>query len=157
MENTVNKKFDKYASIVFLVLALSVFIYSNTRLQTDNVGIAIGPAALPAFLSSILMILSVINFIAAVRSKAPDAPKAKLEYKKFFIILGSAICYALLIEPLGYILTTFAFLMVGFQTIERGGMIKSAIIAASIAGGVYYLYVEIAMGTLPGFPSFLGI
>ena len=35
---------------------------------------------------------------------------------------------------------------------EKGQYGKSALIAAAFSGGVYYLYVEVALGVLPGLP-----
>jgi putative tricarboxylic transport membrane protein len=116
------------------------------------VGIAIGPKTMPSFLSVILVILSVINLMVTNRSKTPDKEEEKLEYKKFLIIFISTVLYALLIEPLGYVITTFLFLMVGFQIMERGKYLQSALIAAAFAVGIYYLYVEVALGVLPGLP-----
>lgn len=145
-----NSTFDRYASIVFLVLGVAVYLYSET-LTVSNVGIAIGPKALPSFLSVILVILSAINLFNAIRSKAV-AKKENLEYKKFLIIFVSLVLYALLIEPLGYVITTFLFLFIGFQTMEKGKYLLSAIIAAAFAVGIYYLYVEVALGVLPPLP-----
>ncbi|MCX7781141.1 MAG: tripartite tricarboxylate transporter TctB family protein [Negativicutes bacterium] len=146
-----NKTFDRYASIVFLVLGVALFFYSQT-LTAASAGAAIGPKELPMFLAVALVILSIINLVQAIRSKVPDKKETGLEYKKFFIILVSLLLYALLIEPLGYVISTFIFLFVGFQTMEKGEYLKSALIAAAFAGGIYYLYVEVAMGVLPGFP-----
>lgn len=142
--------FDRYASIVFLVLGVSLFFYAQTL--TVSTGGSIGPKELPMFLAVVLVIFSVINLISALRS----APKGKkdegLEYRKFLIILGLLLLYVLLLEPLGYVISTFLFLLAAFQTMERGQYWKSALIAAAFAGGVYYLYVEVALGVLPGLP-----
>lgn len=145
-----NKSFDLYASIVFLVLGVAIYLYSQT-LTVANLGIAIGPKALPSFLAVILVILSAANLFAALKSKA-SSKKQDLEYKKFFIILVSLILYALLIEPLGYVISTFIFLMIGFQTMEKGKYLTSAAIAAAFAGGIYYVYVEVFLGVLPPMP-----
>ncbi|MDF2876594.1 MAG: hypothetical protein K0R22_3277, partial [Sporomusa sp.] len=48
-----NKTFDQYASVVFLVLGVAIYLYAQT-LTVSNVGIAIGPKALPSFLAVIL-------------------------------------------------------------------------------------------------------
>lgn len=149
VENTM-KSFDRYTSVVFMVLSIGIYLYSET-FTVSSVGIAIGPKALPSFLAVVLFVLSAMNLYTAIKSNAA-AKKEKLEYKKFLIFLVSLILYSLLIEPLGYIISTFLFLMVGFQTMEKGGYLKSALIAAAFAGGIYYLYVEVAMGVLPPLP-----
>lgn len=143
--------FDRYASIVFIALGVSLFFYAQT-LTTSSTGISIGPKELPLFLSVVLTLLGVINLLAALRTR-PSAKKQKgLEYKKFLIILGLLLAYVFLLEPLGYVISTFLFLLAGFQTMEKGEYWKSALFAAVFAGGIYFIYVEVALGVLPGFP-----
>jgi len=142
--------FDRYASVVFAAIGIAVFMYIQ-NIEIATAGSTIGPKELPAFLSVVLIILSLANLYTAIKSKKP-AKQEKLEYKKFFIIFVALVLYAILIEPLGYVISTFLFLLVGFQTMEKGEYLKSALIAAAFAGGIYYLYVEIALGVLPPLP-----
>lgn len=142
--------FDRFASILFIAIGVALFYYSQSW-ATSSTGGAIGPRELPMFLAVSLIIMSIINLVSALRSKAA-AKKKDLEYKKFGIILGALVVYALLLEQVGYVISTFLFLMVGFQTMEKGGYLKSALIAAAFAGGIYCLYVEVALGVLPGLP-----
>jgi len=143
--------FDRYASIAFIALGVSLFFYAQT-LTTSSTGISIGPKELPLFLSVVLTILSIFNLVAAIRSKPSGKKGQGLEYRKFLIILGFLLLYVLLLEPIGYVISTFLFLMAGFQTMEKGAYWKSALIAAVFAGGIYYIYVEVALGVLPGLP-----
>jgi len=143
--------FDRYASIIFIALGVSLFFYAQT-LTTSSGGISIGPKELPLFLSVVLTILGFINLVAAIRSKPSEKKAEGLEYKKFLIILGLLIVYVLLLEPLGYVISTFLFLMAGFQTMEKGEYWKSALFAAAFSGGIYFIYVDVALGVLPGFP-----
>lgn len=147
--------FDRYASIIFIALGISLYFYSQT-LTTFSTGGYIGPKELPMFLAVALIITSVINLVAAIRFKSAVKKENKtgFEYKKFLIILGLLLLYVLLLEPIGYVVTTFLFLMIGFQIMEKGRYLKSALIAAAFAGGIYYLYVEVALGVLPGLPFF---
>ena len=141
--------FDRYASVFFLVLGVSIFFYSQTL--TVSTGGAIGPKELPLFLSVALMIMSALNLMFALRAK-PVAGKAGLEHRKFLVILGLLVAYIFLLEPVGYVISTFVFLVAAFQTMERGNLWKSVVIAAAFAGGVYYIYVNVALGVLPGLP-----
>ena len=145
-----NSTFDRYASIVFLALGVAVFMYIQS-IEISTAGSAIGPKELPTLLAVILIILSLANLYQAIKSKAV-AKVEKLEYRKFLVAFVSLVLYAVLLEPLGYVISTFLFLFVGFQNMEKGGYLKSALIAAAFAGGVYYLYVEIAQGVLPPLP-----
>ncbi len=143
--------FDRYASIVFIAIGVSLFFYSQT-LTTSSTGGSIGPKELPMFLAVALTAISLINLVAAIRTKPSAKKGGGLEYRKFLVILGLLLLYVLLLEPLGYVISTFAFLVAAFQTMERGKVVQSALIAAAFSGGVYLLYVKVALGVLPGLP-----
>lgn len=145
-----NNTFDRYASVVFLALGIAVYTYIQS-IEVSTAGSAIGPKELPALLAVVLVILSLVNLYQAIKANKP-AKAEKLEHKRFVIVLISLLLYALLLEPLGYVISTFLFLFAGFQNMEKGGYLKSALIAAAFSGGVYYLYVEIAQGVLPPLP-----
>jgi len=143
--------FDRYASIVFIALGVALFFYSRT-LTSSSTGTSIGPQELPLFLAVALTITAVINLVSAVRAKSPGEKVKGIEYRKFLIVLGLLLLYVLLLEPLGYVISTFLFLVAGFQTMEKGGYLKSALIAAAYSGGIYFVYVKVALGVLPGLP-----
>ncbi|MEG1849495.1 MAG: tripartite tricarboxylate transporter TctB family protein, partial [Oscillospiraceae bacterium] len=80
----------------------------------------------------------------------------ELDYKRFLPFLGALALYVFLLQPLGYVISTFLFLFATFQIMKKGSYLKSTIIAATFSGGVYFLYVVVAKGTLPPMP-FLNI
>jgi len=64
--------------------------------------------------------------------------------------------YIALLKPLGYVLSTILYLTVAFQLVQRGKLWLSLLVAAAFAGVIYYVFVVVLKGTLPGFPSWLG-
>ena len=149
------KRFDRYASVFFLVLGVAVLIYSQT-LTKNSFGSSIGPAAMPTMLSVLLIVLSIVNMINAFRGKLPEKTKGNLDYRKFLPFLAALLVYVLVLEPLGYVISTFLFLLVTFQIMQRGHYLKAVLIALAFSVGVYALYVGVAKGTLPPLP-FIGI
>jgi putative tricarboxylic transport membrane protein len=149
--------FDRAFSLILTVLAVALFHYSGTLDEMTSGG-SIGPKEMPRFLAAGLFVAAVLNLISILKAKpaaaAQSAGEAGLEYGKFVKILAALVAYALMIERLGYVLSTFAFLFFSFQVMERGKYVKTGIIAAIFAGGVYGLYVKVAKGALPGFPFF---
>jgi putative tricarboxylic transport membrane protein len=143
--------FDRYASIVFIALGAALFFYSRT-LTSSSTGTSIGPQELPLFLAVALLITALINLVSALRAKSSKGKAEGLDTRKFLIILGLLLLYVLLLEPLGYVISTFLFLLAGFQALEKGGYLKSALIAGAFSGGIYLLYVKVALGVLPGLP-----
>ncbi|MEH7495149.1 tripartite tricarboxylate transporter TctB family protein [Neobacillus niacini] len=150
-----NKTFDRSLSLV-LVAVCSVFIFESTKMLKGSFGSTIGPGMLPMVLAVVLAILSLINFYQTFRVKNSGEKSEKLQYKRFLILLGTSILYCLLLEPLGYVISTFLFLIIAFQVMEKGKIIYSLIFSAVISIGVYFVYVDVMKGTLPGLPVWLG-
>jgi putative tricarboxylic transport membrane protein len=151
-----NKTFDRYASLVFLALGIA-FAAGSMSISTSTYGSNVGPNIFPLGLGVILVLLSLRLFYETFQTKQERKEDGqKLDYKRFLVILFASVLYALLLEKVGYVISTFLFLFIGFQTMEKGKWLKSLIISAVFSVGVYVLYVEVLEGTLPGFPAWLG-
>ncbi|SDN79676.1 putative tricarboxylic transport membrane protein [Psychrobacillus sp. OK028] len=148
-----NKKFDTVAGIAFLLIGILFFVESQ-KISDSAYGSSVGPKIFPMGLGIILTALSIRLLYETFKIKTEDTVKEKLQYKKFFIIFGSAILYAFLLEKIGYVVSTFLFLLIAFQTVERGKIIYSIIISTVFSVGVYYMFSELLGGSLPGFPLF---
>ena len=148
-----SKTFDRYASIAFLLIGLVVIIESK-KIPDSAYGSAVGPKIFPMWLGVALFALSLRLLYETFKYKSEAASKETFQYKKFIIILVGAALYAFLLEKLGYISSTFGFLLIAFQTMEPGRLLRSILIALVFSVGVYYLFAEFLGGSLPGFPSF---
>ncbi|MBD1382824.1 tripartite tricarboxylate transporter TctB family protein [Metabacillus arenae] len=146
-----SKTFDRYAGILFLLIG-AFFIFESRKISDSSYGSNVGPDIFPIGLGIVLILLSIRLLFETMKYRKEGKKESKLDYKRFLVIFVAALLYVLLLEPLGYIMTTFLFLIIGFQVIERGRWLKSIVIAAVFSFGVYYLFVEILQGSLPGFP-----
>jgi putative tricarboxylic transport membrane protein len=147
-------KFDYIASVLFLAVGV-LFIIGSRQLESSSYGSAVGPDIFPLILGGALILLSIRLFYETFITKNQQETKEKLQYKPFLIIFAATLFYILTLETIGYVITTFLFLFVCFQTMERSKVILSLIISACFSGLVYFLYVEILKGTLPGWPIWL--
>lgn len=148
-----SKTFDRYAGIAFLLIGL-LFVIESQKISATAYGSNVGPSIFPTVLGILLILLSIRLIYETFKYKKETSAKESLQYKKFLVIFVSAILYAFLLEKIGYIVTTFAFLLISFQTMEKGKWIQSIIIAAAFSIGVYYLFSELLGGSLPRFPLF---
>ncbi|PSL36220.1 putative tricarboxylic transport membrane protein [Planomicrobium soli] len=148
-----SKTFDRFAGIAFLLIGL-LFVFESLRISESSYGSAVGPNIFPIGLGAILILLSLRLLHETFRYRTGAGNGEAVQYKKFIIILVSALLYVALLEPLGYVITTFVFLLVAFQTMERGKWLKSFLIAGAFSFGVYYFFAEFLGGSLPGFPVF---
>ncbi|WP_028390263.1 tripartite tricarboxylate transporter TctB family protein [Bacillus cihuensis] len=146
-----NKTFDRYAGIVFLLIGV-FFIMESRRISASSYGSNVGPDIFPIGLGIVLILLSIRLLYETLKYNKPGKKESKPDYKGFLVIFIATVLYVLLLETLGYVITTFAFLLTSFQVMERGGWLKSIIIAAALSFGVYYVFVEVLQGSLPGFP-----
>jgi putative tricarboxylic transport membrane protein len=144
-------KFDYIASALFLAIGV-LFIIGSKNLESSSYGSAVGPDIFPFILGSALVLLSIRLFYETFVTKNQQGTKEKLQYKPFLIIFVATFVYILTLETIGYVITTFLFLFVCFQTMERSKVIQSLIISACFSGLVYFLYVEVLKGTLPDWP-----
>ncbi|KAA0958932.1 tripartite tricarboxylate transporter TctB family protein [Planococcus sp. ANT_H30] len=148
-----SKTFDRFAGIIFLLIGL-LFVMESQRISESSYGSAVGPDIFPIGLGTILILLSARLLYETFRYEAVAKNDEPIKYKKFFIIFFSAVLYAAFLETLGYVITTFLFLVIAFQTMESGKWLHTLIIATAFSFGVYYLFAEFLGGSLPGFPEF---
>ncbi|MCD9022075.1 tripartite tricarboxylate transporter TctB family protein [Cohnella silvisoli] len=151
-----NKKFDRYASFVYLLIGIG-FVWQSTTISASSYGSNVGPNIFPLGLGSLLILLSIRLFYEVLKAKDHGGEKEKLDYKRFLMIFAAAVLYAFFFEDIGYILGTFLFLLFSFQVLERGKWLKSLLIASLFSVGVYVLFVVILEGSMPGFPSWLSL
>ncbi|MEW8971262.1 MAG: tripartite tricarboxylate transporter TctB family protein [Mesobacillus sp.] len=147
-------QFDRIASILFLATGV-LFIVGSRQLASSSYGSSVGPDIFPLLLGIILVLLSIRLFYETMIAKTQHSSKEKLLYKPFFIIFSATLVYILTLETIGYVITTFLFLFVCFQTMERSKVMTSLIISSCFSGLVYFMYVEVLKGTLPGWPIWL--
>jgi putative tricarboxylic transport membrane protein len=150
-----NKTFDRYSSIIFALIG-ALFVVESRNISTSAYGSQVGPNLFPMGLGSLLILLSIRLFFESMKGQAGERQSSPLQYKRFLIILASTVLYAFFLEEIGYVIGTFLFLLVGFRVMGSTSWWKSALIAMLFSGGVYYIFVEILQGTLPGFPSWMG-
>ncbi|MEH7441963.1 tripartite tricarboxylate transporter TctB family protein [Bacillus sp. JJ1122] len=147
-------QFDRLASVLFLVTGV-LFMIGSRQLGSSSYGSAVGPDIFPFFLGIVLVFLSIRLFYESYISINQQRSKENLQYKPFLIIFAATLVYILTLETMGYVITTFLFLFVCFQTMERSKLFTSLLISACFSGLVYFLYVEVLKGTLPGWPIWI--
>ncbi|MEH6941564.1 tripartite tricarboxylate transporter TctB family protein [Bacillus sp. JJ722] len=147
--------FDRVAAVLLSCVGI-LFMVGSKQLSTSSYGSEVGPDIFPFWLGAILTLLSIKLFFEALkdgRNKEKEA--GQLDIKSFGMIFTLALLYILVLEYIGYVITTFLFLFISFQIMDKGKWVTSLIIAGCFSGAVYYLYVEVLKGTLPGWPIWL--
>jgi putative tricarboxylic transport membrane protein len=151
-----NKTFDTIAAGVFLVVGV-FFIVGSMGISQSSYGSSVGPNVFPFGLGAILVLLSVIVIYQARHSTGTAKGKGEHDYTRFGLLLLATIVYVFVFEPLGYVISTFLYLVFVFQVMERKKLFASIMISALFSCSVYYAYVVVFQGTLPPLPDWLGL
>ncbi|RHW39789.1 tripartite tricarboxylate transporter TctB family protein [Lysinibacillus yapensis] len=145
--------FDKSMGVILLVISI-LFVTESMKISGSAYGSVIGPKTYPLILGIILGFLSLRLLYETFRKNSETPEKMKLNYKRFGIILVSAILYVFLLEIIGYILATFLFLLISFWVMEKGKLLSTILIALFFTLGVYLMFVTLLGGSLPKFTLF---
>lgn len=157
---------DRWLALVILLICLAygyaAFFAMDASLPPIMKRSPIWPSSFPKVLAvgAILLSLTVLLGFekSPAKTEAADINLSRLhEYKvgQAIMLLGLMVAYALLLRPLGFLLSTFLFLSVGSFILGERRFVLMAVVAAVAAGTVWYL-VDVVLGIfLSPFPSML--
>ena len=149
------RKASLTVGIVFLIFSLTVMIASWSMEYYSSIGP--GPGFFPFWLSLILGLLSVVWLIQIVRS-APRSNKSEGQEKVFprgealfrFLSIIGALCFmVLLMEPLGFQISMFAFMIFLLMVLGRVRIITTIIIAIISSFGLFQIFTLLLDVQLP--------
>jgi putative tricarboxylic transport membrane protein len=149
------KTFDTIAGCAFLVVGF-FFVLGSQGISRSSYGSNVGPDVFPFGLGIILMLLAVIVIYQARRLKDNAKGKGARDTNRLGFLLLATIVYVFVFEMLGYVISTFLYLVFVFQVMERKRLFASIAISAFFSCFVYYIYVTVFQGTLPPLPVWLG-
>jgi putative tricarboxylic transport membrane protein len=132
---------DRIAGIVMLIVSIAFGMTASS--YQANFGDPLGPAALPVMLS---IPAGILSLILVVRPDSNPAWATGSPLIRQIVTLALLISYALLLEPLGFLLATFATVTL-LGRILLSGWMKSA-----LSGGLMTIVLFVTFDTLLGLP-----
>ncbi|WP_028986674.1 tripartite tricarboxylate transporter TctB family protein [Thermicanus aegyptius] len=151
--------FDRYAGLFFLAIGL-FFSVESFSISSSAYGSNVGPNIFPLGLGILLILLSLRLIYEDWKKGSVERKESwkvrREDLQRFFLLLFLSFAYVLLLERLGYVISTFFFLFLSFQAMEKGKWVSSFLIALLFSSIVYYLFAVVLKGTLPGLPAWLG-
>lgn len=145
-----------------VVLAFAVFYLAATFAipQSSFTNAVVGPRAMPLVIGLGLVIASVALIVRGLRGVPGSHGVAEEETPpqspvKFVVVVGLLLAYILLFMPLGYVLSTFLFILGVTMYLDRGHPVRNVIYALVFSVVVYAVFTGLLGVVLP--PSPLGI
>jgi putative tricarboxylic transport membrane protein len=149
---------DYIVLVATLVLA-GVYFFATERLPTLQVGDPLGPKAFPRLLVIGLLIAAALLFVeirrgvAAARREDAEASQEKPDWPLLAAIVVATAIYFAMIEPIGYVLATAAYLLALTAYFNPGRWVTNAASAVGFSLLSYlafeYLGVSLPAGPLP--------
>lgn len=142
--------YGQVTSLVWLSLAIAICIES-IRLPLGSWQNP-GAGFLPLGSGLILGFLSIIDYLQSRRAKSQEIEESwysKGKLKNVFLVLATLVGYAVLLEYLGFLLSTFLLLAILFKAVEpqRWAVALGGSVAASIT--TYVIFELLLRGQLP--------
>ncbi len=137
------------------------FLVASNRLPAGPDPSAPGPGIIPGFLGLVLLICGVLlasrailtvmaaRKTAAVSNHNTQAESGRESLAKPLIAIGLLTACALLLEPLGFMLSTFVFLFAGFVLLGSAGWRVSLPAAALVSISLWLFFTKLLGVGLP--------
>jgi putative tricarboxylic transport membrane protein len=142
--------YDKFTSIIWLIVGL-VFFIGGVNLGIEKIS-SPGPGFFPSLFSAILILLSLILFFLNLKEKKNFTEKKlwkdKNSWRPVCLTLFSLVLYALLLNYIGYITTTFILLFYLVKIIGEKGLMQAFILSllgTSISYCVFKVLFEVPL------------
>ncbi len=140
---------ERRAGLFLICLGLASAYYGMFQLKIGTIGQP-GPGAFPFISGAGIVILCLAWIIAnPVPAGACQALWEKGQLVRPVIAVAVTTAYAVLMEPLGYVLSTLVFLAAWQVFIEREKWKKTAMIAIIGTAAMYFLFVYLLSVALP--------
>lgn len=138
---------------LFLIILGVVFIFMSYRLPKYPL-VPVDADAMPIFLGFLLVFLSVILFFTKdqlVNEEIKEKPKKGLDQntRKLLIFGVIVFLYILVLETLGFLITTALFIFITTLLLGYQKHIRNIIVALAIPIGFYYLFSAVLKISLP--------
>lgn len=140
---------DRLAGGVLGLVAVGVLVESR-RLPLGSLA-SPGPAYMPVLLA-LLLLLAAVGLVVLGGSAPRPAALGWGEWRHAAAITAALAGTALLLERLGYRLTTALLLLVLVGVLERRGVLTAVAFAAALALGSFWLFESVLRVPLPRGP-----
>ncbi|MBN2059205.1 MAG: tripartite tricarboxylate transporter TctB family protein [Deltaproteobacteria bacterium] len=157
------KKPDLYTAIFWIVLGMFLSVYAYTKLGIGKLHEP-GPGLMPFILGLLFSLLALFAMAGILRGKEQQNISKKEEsnqegaiYKRVILVVVAMFVYALLLEPLGFILTTLLTMTLLFRSAGFGRWIVAATYSGVVVLVTYFLFTFLGVRFPPGVFRALGL
>lgn len=159
------RKRDLFVKVFWVALGLFVTIWSYTKLGIGKFN-APGSGLMPFLLGILFTVLALYGLLRRALpsfsskteiSSEDEQGQHRVQYRKLVFVTLAMFGFAILIEPLGFILTTFLTMVVLFLNSGFNRWSFAALYAAIVVLITYFLFTYLGVRFPPGIFRALGL
>lgn len=138
---------EKLVNLFLLLLSIFYLCYSKAHYKLGTMRMP-KEGFMPLLLGIGMVGLSSYLTVQAFLDKG-DAQNVKfnISWKRFFVLVAVCLLYAVLLNPLGYLIATFLFLLAVFKIAKLEGM-KLPLILSLVFSVAFYVIFKIMLGVM---------
>ncbi len=157
---------DRWIALIILMMcmgyAYTAFFMMDDMLAPFMQRDPIWPSTFPKVLS-VLGIVATLLILFGFEKGDGTIKAGEINYRRLqdykigqaAILLGLMVAYALLLRPLGFLVSTFSFLMIGSAILGERRFVLMIVVSTIAAGSVWYLVDSVLGIFLSPLPSFM--
>lgn len=130
---------DRVAALLFLAV-VAVYGWGSTKLATALQGDIVGPAFFPRVLTVLGVVLGVLLFVRGASGRSGSQASAGDSDVVALVPAALLLGYALLFQPLGFLLATPLFLLAAFRYLGQPGWVSGACYSLAITAVLFGLF-----------------
>ena len=137
-------------SLVMVILSAVGVVYSYLKIEPTN--LPIHPFVFPTCVIALILLLSLIRLVGALQMPKDNSPGIALQIpKKSLITMGLIGLYAVAYKPVGYVISTFLFLMIEIMVLipDKKKWKLPLVVALVGSVGIYLLFTQAFNVMLP--------
>jgi putative tricarboxylic transport membrane protein len=142
------EKWDRVTGYILLIIG-AITAWSSIHLAMGKLRHP-GPGFLPFGLACILIVLASALILATWKKGDPKAPFwPERTWIRPLLGLGAFVFYALAIDHIGFVITTFVFLVLWMWIIEKIGWVRILSISMAVTAVLYLIFAYFLEVPLP--------
>ncbi len=128
---------DRFAAIVLSVVAV-LYVREARTFHGLTVADVVGPSAYPIMIGGLMALLAVVQFVRASPAEAGEPFWTR--HGRALLLIASLFAYILLLEPLGFLVSTFVYLTLSHLWLGERVWYRAVGIGLGITVGLWFLF-----------------
>lgn len=135
----------------FIVLLCGAIFYSYIAFENLNFMTRtgrLGPGFFPRLIGVAAVALTLWALIEELRTRR-ESDDDEGHWGDVFVLIGLAVCYAVLLRLFGGFVSTVIFLAAALTVLNKGQMVRNAVISVAVPVAIYLLFDKVLNASMP--------